>query len=76
MERRHILEGEKRVARKKVLVSELIAKHYDRIASTASELLGVLQVVARWSFRDHAFGNWKVDLANRRTEIQTSSKKK
>ena len=43
MERRHILEGEKRVARQKVLVSELIAKHYDQIASTASELLGVLQ---------------------------------
>ena len=30
---------------------------------------------SRWSFRDHDFGNLKVDSANRRTEIQTSSKK-
>jgi hypothetical protein len=43
MERRHILEGEKRVARQKALMGELIAKHYDRTASMASELLGVLQ---------------------------------
>jgi hypothetical protein len=43
MERRHILEGEKRVARQEALVDELIAKHYDRSASTASGLLCVLQ---------------------------------
>jgi hypothetical protein len=43
MERRHILEGEKRVARQKALVGELIAKRYDRVASMASELLGIFQ---------------------------------
>jgi hypothetical protein len=43
MERRHILEGEKRVARQKALVGELVVKRRDRNASIASELLGVLQ---------------------------------
>jgi hypothetical protein len=43
MERRHILEGEKRVARQEVLAGELIEKGYYRIANEAIELLKVMR---------------------------------
>jgi hypothetical protein len=39
MERRHIVEGEKRVARQEALAGELIAKRYHRIADEAIWLL-------------------------------------
>ena len=43
MERRHILEGERRVARQEVLTGELIEKGYYRIANEAIELLKVMR---------------------------------
>jgi hypothetical protein len=43
MERRHILEGEKRVARQEALTGELIEKGYYRIANEAIELLKVMR---------------------------------
>jgi len=42
MERRHISEGEKRVARQQSLVGELIEKGHDGLAHTANELLVIL----------------------------------
>jgi hypothetical protein len=43
MERRHILEGEKRVARQEALTGELIEKGYYHIANEAIELLKVMR---------------------------------
>ena len=43
MERRHILEGEQRVRRQEMLVSELIGKGFDRHAHTANEVLDLLR---------------------------------
>ncbi|SEE99408.1 hypothetical protein SAMN05519104_7553 [Rhizobiales bacterium GAS188] len=43
MERRHILEGEKRVARQEALVAELIGKRRDDLARTAKDVLGILR---------------------------------
>lgn len=43
MERRHILEGEKRVARQEALVKELTEKGHDRIVPRSNEVLGVLR---------------------------------
>jgi hypothetical protein len=43
MERRHIAEGEKRVARQKVLTGELIEKGYYRIAEEALGLLKIMR---------------------------------
>jgi hypothetical protein len=43
MERRHILEGEKRVDRQEALVGELILKGHSELALTAAELLGLLR---------------------------------
>ena len=43
MERRHILEGAKRVARQKALVAELTTKQRHRLACSASGLLVLLQ---------------------------------
>ena len=43
MERRHIFDGAKRVARQKALVDELIASHRDGLARTGNELLVLLQ---------------------------------
>jgi hypothetical protein len=43
MERRHILEGEKRIARQEALVSELIDAKRDQLAFRADELLGLMR---------------------------------
>ena len=43
MERRHVLEGEERVARQEVLTGELIDKGYYRIAIEAIELLKIMR---------------------------------
>ena len=43
MERRHILEGEKRVARQQALAAELIKKGHNQLALTANELLALLR---------------------------------
>jgi hypothetical protein len=43
MERRHILEGEKRVARQEALVGKLIDYGHDQLALAAKELLGLLR---------------------------------
>ena len=42
MERRHILEGEKRVARREALVEKLIENRHDQLVRTANEVLGLL----------------------------------
>ena len=41
MERRHIREGEKRVALQETLVLELIEKGHDQIVGRANEVLGL-----------------------------------
>jgi len=43
MERRHIVEGKKRVARQEALVRSLIEKRLDRIVPRSKELLGFLR---------------------------------
>jgi hypothetical protein len=43
MERRHILEGEKRVSRQEALVGKLIENRHDQIARAANEVLGLLR---------------------------------
>jgi hypothetical protein len=43
MERRHILEGEKRIARQEALVRELIDSKHDQLAVRAKELLGLMR---------------------------------
>jgi hypothetical protein len=43
MERRHILEGQKRVARQEVLTGELIEKGYYRIAIEAIWLMKIMR---------------------------------
>src|SRR5580692_752632 len=43
MERRHILEGEERVARQEALVGKLIGAKRDQLAFRANELLGVMR---------------------------------
>jgi hypothetical protein len=68
MERRHVLEGAKRVARQKALVGELIAKRHDRLVQSAEELLVLLQTSLGLSkarladleneFRPPSNGNW------------------
>ena len=45
MERRHILDGEKRVARQEALVSELIKKGNHRLAGDADDLLGLFREI-------------------------------
>jgi hypothetical protein len=42
MERRHIREGEERIARQDVLMEEMIQKGQDKLALSAAELLGLL----------------------------------
>lgn len=42
MERRHVLEGEKRVARQEALVRELIEKGHDQIVPQSNDLLSLL----------------------------------
>ena len=43
MERCHILEGEKRIARQEALVRELIDAKRDQLALRANELLGLMR---------------------------------
>jgi hypothetical protein len=43
MERRHILEGEKRVARQEALVGKLIENGHDQLVRAANEVLGLLR---------------------------------
>jgi hypothetical protein len=43
MERRHILEGKKRVARQERLVEELVRKGHSELALTAADLLYLLR---------------------------------
>ena len=43
MERRHILEGEKRVSRQEALVGKLINSGHDQLVPTANEVLGLLR---------------------------------
>ena len=43
MERRHILEGEKRVSRQEALVEKLIDSRRDQLVPTANEVLGLLR---------------------------------
>ena len=69
MERRHVLEGAKRVERQKALVGELIAKRRGRLARQAEELLVLLQASLGLSkarladleseFRQQSNGNWE-----------------
>ena len=42
MERRHILEGEKRVARQEVLISELTRKGHDWLLPMAADVLSIM----------------------------------
>jgi DNA-binding PadR family transcriptional regulator len=43
MERRHITEGEKRVARQEALVFELTEKGHDQLVRSANKLLDLLR---------------------------------
>jgi len=43
MERRHVLEGEHRVARQEALVKELVERGHEQLAHTASQMLDVLR---------------------------------
>ena len=43
MERRHILDGEKRVSRQEALVGKLIEKGHDQLVRAANEVLGLLR---------------------------------
>jgi RNA processing factor Prp31 len=43
MERRHILEGEKRVSRQEALVGKLINNRHDQLVPTANEVLDLLR---------------------------------
>jgi hypothetical protein len=43
MERRHILEGEKRVSRQEALVGKLIENGHDQLVRAANEVLGLLR---------------------------------
>jgi hypothetical protein len=49
MERRHILDGEKTVARQTARAWELTAKGYYRSANTANELLDIFQDLLEFS---------------------------
>jgi hypothetical protein len=42
MERRHVLSGDKAVARQEALVKQLIGKGRDQLAQSADEVLGIL----------------------------------
>ena len=55
MERRHILEGEKRVARQEAIMRELIEAEHDQLVLTAAEMLDVMREIlefARTRLRD------------------------
>jgi hypothetical protein len=43
MEKRHILEGEKRLARQEALMKELIDRGQDHLTGRAGEVLGLLR---------------------------------
>lgn len=43
MERRHILEGEERVARQETLVGKLIENRHDQLVRAANEMLDLLR---------------------------------
>jgi len=43
MERRHILDGEKKVARQEALMLELIEKHHTKLVPMAADVLGILR---------------------------------
>jgi hypothetical protein len=49
MERRHILEGERRIARQEALVRKLIDAKRDQLALRADELLGLMRDVLELS---------------------------
>jgi hypothetical protein len=62
MERRHVREGEKRVARQETLVLQLIEKGHDQIVGRANEVLGLFSEsleVSRERLRDleRRYGN-------------------
>jgi hypothetical protein len=55
MERRHILEGEKRVSRQEALVGKLIENRHDQLVRRANEILGILReslVLSKERLRD------------------------
>ena len=43
MERRHIIEGEIRVLRQEMLISELILKRHDRLVPMANDVLSIMR---------------------------------
>ena len=43
MERRHILDGEKRVSRQEALVGKLIEKGHDQLVRATNEALGLVR---------------------------------
>lgn len=49
MERRHIFEGEKRIARQQAIIRELIDAGHDQLAITAAELLGVMHEILEFA---------------------------
>jgi len=62
MERRHVREGEKRVARQETLVLQLIEKGHDQIVGRANEVLSLFSEsleVSRERLRDleRRYGN-------------------
>ncbi len=51
MERRHISEGERRVARQEALATELIGKGHNQLAIAANDLLSLLRETLELSRR-------------------------
>ena len=49
MERRHILEGVKRISRQEALVGELIGGGHAQLALTAKELLSLMREILEFS---------------------------
>jgi hypothetical protein len=43
MERRHILEGEKRIARQETLLAKLVGSGHDQLVCRANEVLALLR---------------------------------
>jgi hypothetical protein len=43
MERRHVLEGKKRIARQEALVKKMVEQGHEQLAYTASQILDVLR---------------------------------
>jgi hypothetical protein len=65
MERRHILEGEKRIARQEALAAELSWKERDKLALAANDLLRLLRETLELSKARHRELEGRLDNSSR-----------